>query len=334
MADTLAERKPKPFKQYDLPDREFGDYSRDSVMQEALGSSRGVHIQEAGEYRSRNFVPGVSGYRFTPDSGEFNFPVSVDELHIPDEVTADSFHVDDEGNAWWGATTLASAAASILKTGIGIFIGLKSLNKKAYTNFEGSGRFINTTTTGTSLAPTYGNQGVTLSTTTTADRWSRIIWYIANVFTNNPTFVATLVINAAPPGTGQAFVGLGQPTVSGASTGHVFGSARVLGFELVNIVGSSTLSIRGVSNDNAASASLTSVIATCTTNDVIELFLSVQAGVASFRVRKNGGTISAAAQISSNVPSTSGETSVQFSVSNLNVSNDTSIILQAAAYEH
>src|SRR3990167_3874200 len=35
--------------------------------------------------------------------------LTVDSLDIPNTTTADSFHVDSEGNTWWGATTLGAS---------------------------------------------------------------------------------------------------------------------------------------------------------------------------------------------------------------------------------
>ena len=43
-------------------------------------------------------------------------------LHIPNEdASVYSFHVDNSGNAWWGATTLAAAVAKVLNTGVATF---------------------------------------------------------------------------------------------------------------------------------------------------------------------------------------------------------------------
>lgn len=50
--------------------------------------------------------------------------LSVSSLNIPDSTTANSFHVDTSGNAWWGtnvATGYATAPASILNTGAATF---------------------------------------------------------------------------------------------------------------------------------------------------------------------------------------------------------------------
>src|SRR3990167_6948753 len=47
--------------------------------------------------------------------------LSVDSLDIPDTTTANSFHVDVDGNTWWGAATLGASVASVTKAGLGTF---------------------------------------------------------------------------------------------------------------------------------------------------------------------------------------------------------------------
>lgn len=47
--------------------------------------------------------------------------LTVDHLDIPDIITANSFHVDVDGNVWWGATTLAGSLASVTKAGVATF---------------------------------------------------------------------------------------------------------------------------------------------------------------------------------------------------------------------
>jgi len=87
------------------------------------GGMAGAVTLYGGYLQSENFVHNTSGWQLTPDSAEFNVGVSVDELHIPDEVTANSFHVDTTGNAWWGCTPANfvsnndNATAYVLKTG-------------------------------------------------------------------------------------------------------------------------------------------------------------------------------------------------------------------------
>src|SRR3990167_1306270 len=81
----------------------------------------GNSIFTGGYLRSKNFITNVSGWELTSIGGEFNFAVSVDSLDIPDTVTANSFHVDVDGNTWWGATTLGASVASVTKAGLGTF---------------------------------------------------------------------------------------------------------------------------------------------------------------------------------------------------------------------
>lgn len=50
--------------------------------------------------------------------------VTATSIDIPDTVTANSFHVDSNGNAWWGATTLGSATAKVLNTGVATFTNI------------------------------------------------------------------------------------------------------------------------------------------------------------------------------------------------------------------
>jgi hypothetical protein len=74
-----------------------------------------------GAWQSANFETNSTGWKLTPTSGEFNFPVSVDSLDIPDTITANSFHVNTAGDTWWGATTLGTSVASVTKAGVGTF---------------------------------------------------------------------------------------------------------------------------------------------------------------------------------------------------------------------
>jgi hypothetical protein len=258
--------------------------------------------------------------------------ISASSIDIPNTSTASSMHVDSSGNTWWGSTTFAGSTASVTSAGLATFAGLAVINKKAFTNFETAARFIQTTA-GTG-AMSFGNQGVTVDTGGTANAYARLLWYVANVYTNSPTFVCTLIVNQAPSGTGEAFIGLGTVSVNGTA-GHTFTSARLLGFQILNVVGSSTLSIRGIANNGSSNPVTTSYFAsTVTTNDVLELFVHSTGSTANFYIRKNGGTLSAPLTIASQVPNGADDTSIQFSVSNVNASNQTQLILQCAGYEH
>lgn len=80
-----------------------------------------------GFWQSSNYALGSTGWKLTKSSGEFNFPVSVDSIDIPDAVIANSFHVQSDGDTFWGTTPTLfdadnnNAIAYILKTGIAKF---------------------------------------------------------------------------------------------------------------------------------------------------------------------------------------------------------------------
>lgn len=88
----------------------------------------------AGQLVSANYVAGVSGWRLTPTSGELNFAVSVDSLDIPDTTTANSFHVEIDGDTFWGCTNAQfttdpnNAPAYVLKTGVARFTSISLVN--------------------------------------------------------------------------------------------------------------------------------------------------------------------------------------------------------------
>lgn len=101
----------------------------DSVDPKAFGSGEllgNVTVQD-GYLQSKDYVAGVSGWRLTPTSGDFNFPILADEVHVPDQVTVNSFHVDADGDAYWGTTPVLfdadneNAIAYVLKTGVAKF---------------------------------------------------------------------------------------------------------------------------------------------------------------------------------------------------------------------
>src|SRR3990167_6504088 len=76
-------------------------------------SSKGIHL-------------GAANFADAPFSVDMQGNVVAEtlvttELHIPDATTANSFHVDTEGNTWWGATTLGASVASVTKAGLGTF---------------------------------------------------------------------------------------------------------------------------------------------------------------------------------------------------------------------
>ncbi len=228
-----------------------------------------------------------------------------------------------------GSLTIGSNA-TIDSSGNATFISVSTLNKKAYTNFEGSGRFINTTTAGLTIAPIYGNQGVTIDPTATASRYCRILWYIANVFTNSPTFTTTLLANSLGAGDARGFIGIGQPTVD--ENGIVYSGNSQIGFRVDKTSGVTTVSSE--TNDGGSGTSQGASMTTLVDGDVLELFFKATPTAVKFYYRKNGGTITLSNTQTTHIPVAAGETSLTFAVTNTGSANAYSLILQCAAYEH
>ncbi len=69
--------------------------------------------------------------------------VNISSINIPDSTTANSFHVDSSGNAWWGTnvvTGYATAPASILNTGVAKFTNITATGTiNALGGYIGSG---------------------------------------------------------------------------------------------------------------------------------------------------------------------------------------------------
>lgn len=102
-----------------------------------VGTNSLVNGVVSGYLKSDNYAPGVSGWKILGDgtvefasgyfrgditgaTGTFSGALVGGTLSIPNITTANSFHVDTDGNSWWGtnlATGYATAPAYVLKTG-------------------------------------------------------------------------------------------------------------------------------------------------------------------------------------------------------------------------
>ena len=88
---------------------------------QGAGALVGNTTIEDGYLQSSNFVTSSAGWRLSPTDAELNVSTAISSLDIPDTTTADSFHVETDGDTWWGATTFAAAVASISKAGAALF---------------------------------------------------------------------------------------------------------------------------------------------------------------------------------------------------------------------
>jgi hypothetical protein len=97
---------------------DFGDFVAPSSL--TAGELQGNTTVQDGYLKSKNFVSGSAGWQLTPTSAELNVSTAVNSLDIPDTTTANSFHVESDGDTYWGAdiaTGFAAAPASVSKAG-------------------------------------------------------------------------------------------------------------------------------------------------------------------------------------------------------------------------
>ncbi len=91
------------------------------------GFSPGNTEMVQGALQSGAFETGVQGWQIDAEgnaefnTGTFRGQLIAGSIDIPDTTSANSFHTDNMGNSWWGATTFAAAPASISKTGAAVF---------------------------------------------------------------------------------------------------------------------------------------------------------------------------------------------------------------------
>jgi len=103
------------------------DYYQVPPSNIASGEATGNLTFADGFIQSVNYITGVSGWKIDAlgnaefNAGIFRGNLIAGSIDIPNKTTANSFHVDADGNAWWGATLIASAVAKILKTGAATF---------------------------------------------------------------------------------------------------------------------------------------------------------------------------------------------------------------------
>lgn len=85
------------------------------------------------DMKSSNFVTGTSGWQIQGDGdvefndGTFRGTLEAGSIHIPNQTTANSFHVESDGDTFWGCTqanftsSIENAKAYVLKSGVAKF---------------------------------------------------------------------------------------------------------------------------------------------------------------------------------------------------------------------
>ena len=201
---------------------------------------------------------------------------------------------------------------------------------KAFTNFEGSGRYF--TTTGGTGAANFGNQGVQLATGATATSYVRMLWNATNyVLKEEPTFTCVLTMDTIGSLHGRFAVGLGFLTVTGAGFTEL-DNHNFCGFYLKKASGVVTLTIFQQKADNTYSYqnNVTSVPA----STVLELFMKVKSTGITYYYRKNGGALNTIATLTTGNPAGVTQQYIYFANTNMGNASDFKILLHCAAYEH
>lgn len=182
-----------------------------------------------------------------------------------------------------GGTMNINDNSIINSDGEATFIGVSTLNMKAYTNFESIDRFFVTGDGGGVI----GNQGLTVYPGAVATQYAKVLWNATNyVLSNEPTFTCVLNIFNKGISDGQFAVGLGNIPVSGLGFTEL-DSDNFCGFYLKKASGTVTLQAFQEDDDDdwEASGDLTTV----TTGDTLELFIKVKSTGVTYYYRKMEG---------------------------------------------
>lgn len=223
-----------------------------------------------------------------------------------------------------GAPTITMTASGLLTA-----VGLTSLNMKGYTCFETSTRFI-ISTGATTNAPAFGNQGVLISPSATASRYCKILWNVNGyVFNNNPSFTCSVQLLTLGTNSGVGFIGLGNPTIS--ETGFTEINTHYCGFEFKKTAGTTTLIASQC--DGTGTNTFSGTLLTLSSNSSLELFIKMTASGINYYTRVNGGALSSATTLTTNMPS-EANVNIQFSSSNKGDAVDFQLQPWSASYEH
>lgn len=206
-----------------------------------------------------------------------------------------------------GATGSAGAAGATGATGPAGATGAVGIPKAMVaTIFETATRFVTTDIAGTG-AITFGNSGGPLvASGATAGGWARLGLEFSNAgnmnaFEDSPIFTLNLRVgnanSANASAAGKSWWGIGNLSVDG--TNIDFDDPHI-GFKILKVAGVSSLyATQGNNTTETASSALTTVVA----DDILELIAKVNGtGSVDYYWRKNGGAISAATNLATNMP--------------------------------
>ena len=221
-----------------------------------------------------------------------------------------------------------SNSASQFLDGTGSWSSPSSLPKvKVYTTFETSARF---TANLASTTTTYNSNGLTLATDGSGNKGGWVTFAIAgsnmSLYSAGSVFTASFSLNAVNSA-GQVYIGIGEGISAG---GGSVGTTKHVGF-VVNI-DSSVASLYGtVANGSAETR--TSALTTLSANDALSVLAIINSSTSvDFYWRKNGGTLSSATNVTTNIP-TGTERLLSFGISDENTAVVASATAAGMGYE-
>ena len=205
-----------------------------------------------------------------------------------------------------------------------------------YTNSATDLRGFATSTVGSGVAVpgTFGaavESGATASSSATLYTIAGTLYDIKNLFSDSPTFSTFLKLTTPNEanGVGHFLIGFGLATSTINGSGIVF-TAPHIGFKILKTGGAANLyATQGSGASSTASASLTTLVQ----SDLLELILRVNAtSSVDYYWRKNGGTISSATNLTTNLP-TSTASYLFAGASNVNTAYDFNFNIVNMSYE-
>lgn len=183
---------------------------------------------------------------------------------------------------------------------------------------------------------TFGSTGMFLNVSTTDDSYSRGVWSMGGfssfaIFSGSPEWSAIVRVQTITiaSGTGEAFFGLGDPTIVGTANGIDFTEDHI-GFKIVKTGGTATLY---ATQATGATETASSALTTVDDADMLDLILKVN-GTSSvdYYWRKAGGSLSSATNLTTNIPTTA-QNATSYMSSNQSNTVDFSFIIANASYK-
>lgn len=231
------------------------------------------------------------------------------------------------GTAWQVLTSNGAGAAPTMQT---LAASTPTPTVMRSTCFENSARF---TKTNTGAGNTnFNTSGIELATSITSTSSTSMVWVVdqsGNTVLGSP--IATISIYCGnfgdTAGTRSSFFGIWPVTVTGS--GHTY-TVDHAGFKILLAGGVYSLY---ATQANGTTENASSALTTVTTGDALDLIIKINSTTSiDYYWRKNGGALSSATNLTSNMPRNTVAISMQFSVSNNATANYMTTVVHSSTY--